>query len=346
MASIQATKSGGFRVFYIRGGKRCASPVQVTREAAEAWIREHCAALAARTVIEVARAWEAEAPSPHRSEAAFRICEAARRRGWGAIESLGAAELSTWQREASPRYGQYLRTLLRWAARQHRLPVRADALDWRPGKYPRRPPIPLLTDAQAKAIRGCARRYGGGTAALIDYLLTYGARPITACQLRRRHLDASRGELIIEHAKHSGGWRHAVRDDHVAAWLKLGKDLDGPLFPHPQPGEDGKPRAWKVERGSARELCNWYKSTIAKRLKLGAQAGIYNLKRYAITKLLRSGVDPATVALFTGHLDLEQVLTYAKSNADLQRQALALLSGNTRRNTVTRLQGEIPQNPR
>jgi hypothetical protein len=33
--------------------------------------------------------------------------------------------------------------------------------------------------------------------------------------------------------------------------------------------------------------------------------------------------------LFAGHLGLQQVMCYAKSNADLQRSALALLGGNT-----------------
>jgi len=335
VASIQRSRAG-FRVFYARDGKRCASPTCPTREAAESWMREHLATLSARTVIDLAGIWEREAPSPHRTEAALRIVEAARIRGWGSVEGLTASELTAWQRASSPRYGQYVRTLVRWAAARHFLAVRAEVLAWRPPTYRRKAPAALLTDAQAAAIRAAARAYGASAAALIDYLLTYGARPITACQLLRSDLDLTRGELVIRHAKASGGWRHAVLDEHVETWRNLGGSDSDPLFPHPRPDAHGQPRAWRIERGSAREVCNWYKNTIGKRLKLGPLDGIYHLKRYAITKLLRAGVDPATVALFTGHLDLSQVMRYARSNPDVQRSALALLGRNTDRNAVTR----------
>lgn len=345
MPSIHPTKTGGFRVYYLQAGKQRNSPVQPSREAAEAWMLEHCAAQAARTIIELAHLWEAEDPTPHRAEAATRIVAAARARGWGSVGSIAGSELTAWQRTASPRYGQYVATLLRWAAKQHHLAVRADALAWRPTKYRRQAPVPLLTDAQARAIRAAARRYGAAAAALIDYLLTYGARPITACRLRRCDLDVARGELVISDAKHSGGWRHALRDGDIETWRKLGKDPDGPLFPCPKPDEQGRPRAWRIERGSARELCDWYRNTIAKRLKLGRQDGIYHLKRYSITRMLRSGVDPATVALFSGHLDLSQVLRYAKSNSDLQRAALALLPHCTNHCTIARKRAVTPVTP-
>jgi hypothetical protein len=319
MASIQPARTG-FRVHYQIDGRQRASPVQASRAAAEAWMAEHLPALQTHSVAQLADLWSKEAPSPHRTEAALRIGQAATARGWVDVRRLDLAELRAWARQASPRYGQYLATILRWAAEVHHAPVRADALAWKPGTYKRQAPLPLLTDAQADAIRTTSRLYGRRAVAVIDYLLTYGARPITACQLLRSDLDTSRGELVIRDAKHSGGWRHALHDRHVETWSKLTSDPAGPLFPHYL--ED---RPWRLKRGGARELCNWFRGTIGKRLKLGRQNSIYHLKRYAITTMLRRSVDPATVALFTGHLDLQQVLRYAKSNSDVQRAALALL---------------------
>lgn len=330
MASVQPSGSG-FRVFYTRDGRRLASPQQASQAAAEAWMAEHLPTLAAKHVFDLLRVWRNEAPSAHRDEVERRLSEAARKRGWNTVESLDLAELRAWQRAAPcARYGQYLVTILRWASEVHHLRIRPDALAWRPDSYRRLAPVPLLTDAQAAGIRAASLKYGPRAEAVVDYLLTYGARPITACMLMRSDLDIPRGELVIRGAKHSGGWRHAVTDAHLAAWPKLSNAEDGPLFPHPQ--ED---RPWRIKRGSARELCDWYRNTIAKKLRLGRMGGIYHLKRYAITTMLRKGIDPATVALFTGHLDLQQVLRYAKSNVDLQRSALALLGGNTDRNAVT-----------
>lgn len=330
MASIQP-HGAGFRVHYTKDGAKRKSPSFPTREGAEAWMRDNLSALTARHFLELVEVWRQEEPSDHRSEAALRLSAAARQRGWHDIQRIDLGELRAWQRECKvPRYGQYLATVLRWAASSHGLPVRPEVLAWRPGTYARKPPVALLTDLQVGLIRDCAASMGERAYAIVDYLLSYGARPITACRLRLSDLDLSRGELVISDAKHSGGWRHALHQRHVDGWPGLTAGwlhepapvgtAEVPIFPHYR--ED---RPWKLERGSARELTNWYKNTIGKKLKLGAQSGIYHLKRHAITSMLRSGIDAATVALFTGHLDLEQVLTYAKSNADTQRNALSLM---------------------
>jgi hypothetical protein len=50
--------------------------------------------------------------------------------------------------------------------------------------------------------------------------------------------------------------------------------------------------------------------------------------------MLRSGLDPATVATFTGHRDLGQVMTYNVSNQEAQVAALANLD---------RVPGRVPK---
>lgn len=332
MASIHPHGTG-FRVHYVRQGKKLRSPSLPTMEAAQAWMADQLPTATARHFFDVLDIWKKEDPSPYRKDVEVRLSAAAKARGWSDISRIDVGELKAWQRECRcPRYGQYMATVMRWAAAEHHMDIRPDALAWKPGSYARKAPVPLLTDQQAKAIRESAKSYGDRAFAIIDYLLTYGARPITACRLVRNNLDLRRSELVIDDAKHSGGWRHAVHDRHRTAWPKVAIRLkDGevrdtgrdPLFPHCR--ED---RAWKVDR-SAAELCNWYKNTIAKKLKLGRMSGIYHLKRYAITSMLQRGIDPATVALFTGHLDINQVLTYAKSNSQTQRAALAAMEGKT-----------------
>lgn len=323
MASIHPNGSG-FRVHYERDGRRLKSPTMPTHDLAAAWIREHLPAVRAASMIDLIGLWEQDEPSDYRHQASIYLCKAAVREGWGDPTRLNGGDLAKWSKDIrSPRYGQYLVTVLQWAVDAHRLPIRADALEWRPKKYGRKPPMPLLTDAQVDAVRNAARSYGRVAFAIVDYLLTYGARPITACRLTLADLDAINGDLVINDAKHSGGWRHVVHERHLEAWQSLhdaeSKPTD-PLFWHYR-----EKRAWKIKNGGASELTNWYRNTIGKKLKLGKMNGIYHLKRYAITTMLRRNIDPATVALFTGHLDIEQVLTYAKSNADLQREALAKL---------------------
>lgn len=325
MASIHPN-GPGFRVHYTSDGQRLRSPTLPTREAAELWIRDHLAAQKSPTVAALAELWRAEAPSPHRDEAAHRIGAVAMREAWGRADRLQVADLRAWAAR-DPHHGhpaQYLLTVLRWAAEVHRVPVPAEVLRWRAPKPKRKAPPPLLTDAQVEDILDMATTYGPAAFAVVDYLLTYGARPITACRLTLADCDLVRGELVIRDAKHSGGWRHKILARHVEAWERLDRPEGeaAPLFPHYR-----EPRAWRIKRGSASELTDWYKNTVAKRLGLKAHGldGIYHLKRWSITRMLRAGLTPATVAAFTGHRDLSQVMTYNTTNQDAQGAALPVL---------------------
>lgn len=343
MASIHA-HGKGVRVHFTREGKKGKSPTLPDADAARRWIAEQLPATMDGSMFNVIELWRNEDPSAYREEVAERLDVLVRKRGWNRPGDLTGWDMKAWVREdpAWPRPCQYLRTVLRWAARELRVPVRDEVLTWKPPKVPRRAKPPLLTDQQADLIRDAATRLGDRAFALVDYLMTYGARPITATRLRLPALDAERGELELGRLdaasgrrgeKHSGGWRHRLYLRHVESWPALTSDwfvgpavvvaaTDVPVFPHYRWN-----RPWRIDHGSANEMDSWYAQRIGKPLreKLGGLIGIYHLKRYAITRLFRAGVDPETIALFTGHLDTSQLMTYAVSNSELQDNALAKL---------------------
>lgn len=228
---------------------------------------------------------------------------------------------------------QYLRTILRWAHQQHHVVVDQRLLEQ--GVMPRakrKPKRQLLTTDQIIAIRLEAWSMGPRAGALIDYLSTYGARPITATRLTQADLDPETCVLRIQDAKRSGGWTHPIDPDQAATWSQLWQG-PGPLFPHWR--ED---RPWRIQRGYANEMGNWYRSTVVKRLSRQDAVPnhtIYDLKRFAITTMLDRGLDPATVATFTGHLDVGQVLTYNRTNEERQAAALdAIMAAQTSAQTA------------
>ena len=327
MPSIQPHRDG-FRVHYSQDGKRLRSQSFPTREAADLWLREQLPTAGCTTFLGLIELWAAEQPTPYRVDAAHRLARAVTARAWGDVTRLTLADLRAWQLADSGwrQPSLYLRSVLHWAAEIHRIEVRPEVLRWKPPRAPRKAKPTLLTESQVEAIRDCAATYGPRAYALIDYLLAYGARPITACRLRHSHIDMDRAELILTNEKHSGGWRHQLYDEHLASWPALayaGEPDEVPIFPHYK--ED---RPWRIDRGRGVELVNWYHNTIAKKLseKLGKLTGIYHLKRFAITRMFHAGLDPATIAQFTGHRDQSQVMTYSTSNSDVQRTALQRLA--------------------
>lgn len=340
MASIHPNGSG-FRVHH---GKRQKSPTMPTEAACRLWIAENLPTLQATTLYALVELWRDELPTPYRIEAAKRLSAVIAKRGWGPPERLTGADLKAWAREdpAWLQPSRYLRSVLHWAVDDHGVAIRPDALAWRPAQPKRTAKPSLLTDAQVWSIRAQSTEYGSRAEAIIDYLLCYGARPITACRLRLGAVDFAAGELVLTDEKHSGGWRHVLYDRHLAAWPTLTQEwavgpasVIGPedasalpLFPHYLHN-----RPWRITNGHADELISWYRNTIAKKLKLGNMSGIYHLKRWAITRMFRSRVDPATIAAFTGHLDLTQLMTYNVSNSENQRAALVAMA----------VPGEVPK---
>lgn len=322
-----AKNGPGWRVRDRKDGKIVSlSQTFPTQAEAQRWIASHVTGDQHLTTL--LERWSASIRhSPHARESSARLATVFLRQRWTHISHLTPTALDAWQ--SSDRFCrrdlQVLLTVLRWAHRVHGLPIPEAVLEWRLPRQAPRPPPPLLTDAQVLSIRLAAAHYGPRATALIDYLLTYGARPITACRLKITDLrhDDDGWTLTIDQAKHSGGWSHPIRMEDAVSWKQIDHPGDA-LFPHYK--ED---RPWKINaRGMAQEVTDWYKGTIAKRVKLPAGLNtIYHLKRHSITSML-TNLDPATVALFSGHRCQDQVLRYSRTNREKATAALAALGSN------------------
>lgn len=344
MASVHAHGSH-WRVHYQGAdGTKRKSPTLASREAADTWISENLSTVTLTTWGALLDAWVAEHPARYRTSFAATWGAKAMAQGWKKPQDVTAAGIDDWLRNSKaartkatqdgktkpPAHGaalRYLLALLRWGSKAPRcVPVKPEVLTYSPARLVRpikRERPALLTSDQVAQVRTLASAHGERASAVIRYLLTYAARPITAIRLRRKHLDMDRLELSINEAKSSGSWRHPITKEEALWWNGLASwtdDPEAPLFPHWR--ED---RAWR-ENGSAVELQLWYRANIGRKIDAGPLDGIYNLKRYAITGMLQRGLDPATVALFSGHKTLSQVLTYNTTNATTARAALARMS--------------------
>ena len=321
MASIHAHGSGYRAHFTDATGKSKAGPTCLTAALAQAWARANGAG-GVVTLAQLADLYEKD--GSNRADIALSVRRTALAQQWIDPRRIKMLDLAEWTKSDEYRYtrGKALRLVLAWAVHEQLIELPPALANWRPKRPARRPTKSLLTDAQVAAIRDKAASYGQRAVAIIDYLLTYGARPITACRLTRGDLDPVRAELVIESAKHSGGWRHAVRLGDVETWTQLSKEPTDPLFPHWR--ED---RAWRITDGSAQELINWYRNNIgSKVVGLDGLDTIYSLKRRAVTSMWSAGIDVPTMASFTGHQHLGTLMNYGRTNPDVQRAALLKLS--------------------
>jgi integrase len=320
MASIHKHGSG-YRAHYTdAAGKSKASPTRPTVAEVEAWVRTNGVGEPV-TLAKLADLYEKA--GPNRADIAISVRRTALAQEWIDPRKIKLAKLAAWVRSDEYRYtrGKALRLVLAWAVTEQLIELPPAIAAWRPKRPARRPAKSLLTDSQVDAIRRKAASYGERALAIIDYLLTYGARPITACRLTRADLDPVRAELVIESAKHSGGWRHAVRPGDVEAWTKLSEKPEDPLFPHWR-----EPRPWRITDGSAQELINWYRNNIGRKIaSLDGLDTIYSLKRRAVTTMWSAGIDVPTMATFTGHQHLGTLMEYGRTNPDVQRAALTKL---------------------
>lgn len=320
MASIHKHGAGYRAMYYDASGKMKAGPTLPTVPEVEKWVRDSGIGEPV-TLAKLADLYEKA--GPNRADIAISVRRTAQAREWIDPRKIKIAKLAAWTKSDGYRYtqGKALRLVLAWAVTEQLIELPPPIAAWRPKRPQRKPAKSLLTDAQVVAIRNRAATYGAAAAAIIDYLLTYGARPITACRLKRSDLDPMRAELVIESAKHSGGWRHAVRPKDVETWTRLSKLPDDPLFPHWK-----EPRAWRIKDGSAQELINWYRNNIGTKIAgLDGLDTIYSLKRRAVTTMWSAGIDVPTMASFTGHQHLGTLMNYGRTNPDVQRAALAKL---------------------
>lgn len=270
-------------------------------------------------LAEVLQRWKASrvargARAIHLDKAMSRLSAMIKACGWDSCPDITTESIETWRAGGgSPRAGAYLRAVLRWASEtigQRVAPSVLVALRPRPtGRRPRPALVGARQIADWQALADAASPSAG---ALLHCLATYGWRPITAADLQVRHYDRERG-MITTTVKGGDVVEHPVLPETIKRLTPLvkGRGPDDPLFIDPRTQEAWNPNA--SARGSIVRWCS----------ELGLRS--YDLKRWAISGMLRRGLPPQTVRLFTGHRTISQVLAYARTNEDEARAALSQL---------------------
>lgn len=334
MAWYEKSSKGHRARFAVPGKSAGAGPVFPTREEARTWAIAHGHERPdIDTLADLITRWRAVKLSEKRCMPSYALeverdlLNVAKARKWTGIRDVTMESLDQWKVETNgkgtSRQISMLLSVLRWGHRQYGLPI-----DERVRKHPTPRSVrkvmadALLTDEQVSALVEAAGEHGPSVSALIHYLSTYGARPVTACTRTIADVDFTRGSMLVD-GKRSGQWRHAILPETLAffAAATAGRPLTDPLFLDPRTG-----KGWALNwQHSAAQLCAWYTRTLGRKLCGPSLSGIYDLKRYAITRMLRKGIDAPTVAKFTGHLTLSQVLQYARGNETTTRNVLELL---------------------
>jgi hypothetical protein len=303
-------------------------PVFDSREEVETWLLTSDLAGPTKITDLIERWCQAQQWSRHAVKAQTQLLALLKATGWVHLPQISRRGLEGWN---VARGGTglrvpgthathtitYLLALLRWVQENKIATIPMDLLTLKPPRKPRQADKRLLTDAEIHAIRDASWHYGKRSAALIDYLLAYGAGAKMAAEFTRSDINPHKPALRVNKRKHSGGWWHPITETQADAWLALNPDggPNDPLFPHYK--ED---RSWRAEKD---EISSWYHGTIAKRVQLDKEvAGIRALKRWSITRMLAKLGDPNLVTKFTGHLTVSQVLRYAATNEEEALRAL------------------------
>ena len=329
MASVQK-KGAGWRVRWREGGRDApmkVSPLYDTKakavEAAERIEAELAAAktlhrgdlLDLRTILVRWRQDRIAAGNDERwtTQSAAYCGRMAEAHNWKTVQDITPEAVSRWRAGGGrSRSGGEMRAVLRWAAEVLGQPVDPRTLiRLRPPKAKRSVLADLLTDEQVVQWQAQADAMGGSAGALVHCLSTYGWRPITAARLRAGHVDLAAGAIRLRVKASSGQDEiaHPLAPATVARLRPLveGKQASAPVFRWGDGGgfseTDGIP--------------TWFRRHF--------RHGVYDLKRFAISRMLSRGLPPQTVAMFTGHRTLSQVLLYARTNEQTARAALAVL---------------------
>ncbi len=207
-----------------------------------------------------------------------------------------------------------VRAVLRWASEtldQYVDPRALVAL--RPRPTGRRPRKELPTGAFMANWQRKADAASSSAGALVHCLATYGWRPITAADLVVGNLDLRAG-MMTTTVKGGDVIRHPLLAKTMKRLRPLveGRGKREPLFLNPGTG-----KAWDPSSSSGFSIVRWCRDYLC--------MSSYDLKRWAISSMLERKMEPQTVALFTGHRTLSQVLTYARTNEEKARKALASL---------------------
>lgn len=328
-------RPGGHVVRWREGAKLLCSTVYRRKDEAQAKAREVESRIAARRpahvgadldMTEILERYRLRRTSMggraiHVDKAHKRLASLCAENKWTNARSVTPASIERWKLAGgSPRAGAYLRAVLRWAMETLDQAVDSRALvALRPRPLRRRPKAGLATEVQLAEWQAKADACGDNPGALVHCLSTYGWRPITAADLKVGDFNATEGTVTTA-VKGGDIVRHPLLPETIARLqtITAGRPADAPLFLDPRAKE---PRGWEPDASKRDSIIDWC------RTQLGLKS--YDLKRWAISRMLSRGLAPQTVALFTGHRTISQVLTYARTNDEKARAALALMAGNS-----------------
>jgi hypothetical protein len=329
MAHLVRDGRGKYRVRWREGGRgsKQRTSEQMSEAGATAFLESLRDRLAAKkpaearpsmSLEEVAERWLAERESEGRAKhqyakdarTALRTIVSAR--GYTTPASVTSAGLGTLIES----HWRVLRAVLRHAVRLGQ-PVDQQALAYRRPPRRRKPRTELLTAKHVQRLIAAATALDRGCGALAHLLATYGHRPESAVRIRPLDLDLAKGQLRL--AVKSGDLiSHPLLPETVRLLRPLvaGVAPGAPIFADPR---TGKPWA----DGNAYALW-WYRRVGAKIAP--DRPGVYELKRYAISRFLSKGLDLITIASITGHRTPAILLRYGRTNQDRQAAALAAIS--------------------
>lgn len=240
--------------------------------------------------------------------------------GWTTTADLTPMAVLTWRGDSDRTSGasRLWQAFLRWCRDYADQPIHAKVLvALRPPRREEVEPGRLLSTEEVAALEAKATKLSPDYGALVHCLATYGWRPITAARLTVADLDLDAGTIRtrVKSKKVKGG-RVVVHPLHPTTLALLrpivaGRKPEDPLFID---GRVGKAFDAVGAKGAGRTISLWCRD------HLGEQ--VYNLKRYAISRLLEAMIPVKTIMLFTGHTTERQVYKYGRSNEEKQREAL------------------------
>lgn len=245
--------------------------------------------------------------------------------GWENTQDITPEAFDRWRASDGGRGNrhQYLRAVLRYAAVELAQPLPAVILQKRIKRRDRRTQPDLLTDAHVAQIRALAQPHGEAISLLLDYLMTFGCRPIDLCRLQVGDWNPHTSTITRRKTKNGSDVAHVVDATLAARFTDLAgkRSPAAAMFTNPRTGEP-----WKITgTGTAQQLGDWYQSNLTFKIPdlQPNQRGIYCLKDYAITRMDQAGIEVRAMVEFTGIRTHSVYQRYLASNATRQRETLA-----------------------
>jgi hypothetical protein len=213
---------------------------------------------------------------------------------------------------------------LRWSRIYLGQPIDAGAIGRRPHRSATKPQRDLLTDAEVSELIDRAAAAGGHCGRLLAHLVaTYGHRPQSLVGLTIGSLEDGDPPRLTLPVKSGDTIRHPVLPETVGLIRRaIGRRKAGPLLLDPL----GK--AWT----SGAKASAWFWHQVGADTderdedKRKPAVGIYQLKCYAISRMLDLKLDLKTIASLTGHRTPAVLLRYARTNETRQLAALSALA--------------------